>query len=324
MKNAITIILGVLLAISIVVNIMLLLDYKSSKTESNLQSHQTTSEGITPLTTRTTNSVVEKCRDSTGICIFKDYNISTHGTVVGTFAQYQLYYEYGENRSHFIYRKIDDNGWPIFEKRADFSMDVYNEFIDLICSNGNSLDIYTYAVDQNGKVVDHIVPWAIILGNGYYMDESIILQGPQNLDEILTRFEKLVVDAGWFEPVIEAESRKVTDEIGLYYPIKDLYNNMSFALRSEEGSPHWVSISEVRLYLDETHADYERFGSESALASESKILQDLFRKIFSTYRIDELNADTSKLNEVLLTALRNHYNGSEFIKDVSIVGITIK
>lgn len=78
------------------------------------------------------------------------------------------------------------------ELRCDFSIDVYDELLRMICNQ--PLEKYKSPIDENGKILYETVPHIL----GLYLDGSkgtVYFSDPSNINEIIAKFEELKVAA---------------------------------------------------------------------------------------------------------------------------------
>ena len=134
-------------------------------TENNGEEENATAEGSTSV-------LSEENRKSKSITLIKDFN-NKEETCDGGFCQLYLH----DDRCTLL-----SNGPDNIELTCDFSTDVYEEVLDMICSQ--NLEAYESITDENGKIVDETVPYVLSLNSGY-------VKAPSNIDEIVSRFESL-------------------------------------------------------------------------------------------------------------------------------------
>lgn len=93
-------------------------------------------------------------------------------------------YEITKNEDKCIISYSDENGDIT---SGTFSLEVYDELLDLIASQG--IEEYENTFDKNGKLVEDNQPYRIYLQVG--QSDSYYLKMPSNIDEIVAKFESL-------------------------------------------------------------------------------------------------------------------------------------
>lgn len=110
-------------------------------------------------------------RNTREIGIFYDFNTKDE-TNAGKYSVLRL--DEKEGVCHFTYYGESD------ALVSDYSIDVYNEILDMICSQ--NLELLQKKTDANGKIIDDVRPYVLRLDNNYFEE-------PANMNEILSKFD---------------------------------------------------------------------------------------------------------------------------------------
>ena len=121
----------------------------------------------------------EVYRKAQAIDLIYEYD-AENGSCTGDYYQLRLW---GEKSTFTYYGKDDKKN--IY---CDFSTDVYYELLDKICSQ--PLEKYRSKTDSTGKIIYETVPCILSLFLNS-SDGSVYLENPENMEEIITMFEKL-------------------------------------------------------------------------------------------------------------------------------------
>ena len=109
-----------------------------------------------------------------------------------------LWYEFdteqkGGRGDYYQLRLDDDKCTLIYHNRetfedtyTDYSVDTYNEVLNLVCSQ--PLEEYKNKADANGKIIYETIPCMLSL---YWPGESKYYETPANMDEIKAKFEAM-------------------------------------------------------------------------------------------------------------------------------------
>lgn len=133
----------------------------------------------TPTDSTDSNSDNSNYRKAKGINLLYEYDMLSK-TWTGSYYQLRLW----DDKCTLTYFN-KDNSKTLY---CDFSLDVYNEVIELICSH--SLEKYEYPTDSNGKIIYETIPYILELFFGGY-ERPVLLKDPANMNEIIAKFESL-------------------------------------------------------------------------------------------------------------------------------------
>lgn len=97
---------------------------------------------------------------------------------------YGPYYQVDKQSDNCIFTY--DGGADDFASTA-FSLEVFDELVELICANG--VEEYENQYDANGKIIYEDLPYVIYLGVG--RSDFYYLKTPSNMNEIVEKFESL-------------------------------------------------------------------------------------------------------------------------------------
>lgn len=99
------------------------------------------------------------------------------------------YYELKNRGDHcqFIYHNHNHNTFEGIY--CDFSIDIYNEIVDLVLSN--TIEEYTLTADEHGKIIYDTVPYIMKLYWSGSDGRQILCKDPKNVTEIISKFEEL-------------------------------------------------------------------------------------------------------------------------------------
>ncbi|MBQ6076133.1 MAG: hypothetical protein IJK86_08315 [Lachnospiraceae bacterium] len=121
-----------------------------------------------------------KYKNARGINLLYEYDMQSK-TWTGSYYQLKL----SDDKCTLIYHEKNSLATDLY---CDFSIDVFNEVLSLICSQNP--EEYEYQTDSNGKIIYETIPCIIeLFFSGY--EKNVFLKDPINFDEIIAKFESL-------------------------------------------------------------------------------------------------------------------------------------
>lgn len=99
--------------------------------------------------------------------------------------------------------------------------------------------------------------------------------------------------------------------------IYDLSEELRAGLKNDAaGKPHYMMFK-VTISMNSKHEDYSTYGTAEAMLEREGLIRSRIFRIVSDYTIEEAQGNIAALEEATLASLKQLYNGSDFIIDVS-------
>ncbi len=83
-----------------------------------------------------------------------------------------------------------------------------------------------------------------------------------------------------------------------------------------DGKPHYMLFN-VTISMNSKHEDYDTYGKEEAMLEKEGLIRSRIYKIVAEYTLEEAQNNVSTLENEVLTSIKQLYNNSNFIVDVS-------
>lgn len=83
-----------------------------------------------------------------------------------------------------------------------------------------------------------------------------------------------------------------------------------------DGKPHYMIFS-VTISMNSKHEDYSTYGTAEAMLEREGLIRSRIYKVVAEYTLEEAQADVESIEKKVLASLKELYNNSNFIIDVS-------
>lgn len=198
-KN-IGIVIIILLCISLLLNVIVL-----SKVNSMIGKKQDANSSLFDPDTTTAESTDDTTVDPTLVTdIYLGYEFSPK---TGGWEGKVYHLQKADDKCVFIYTNPKLKTSEEQVQQCDYSQDVYNDFLDLICNQ--KLEKYQYETDSDGKIVYDNEPYNLAL---FYKGQLLFYKNPSNMDNIVSKFEKLFKTSDFEETIVTPTPKPIHAE----------------------------------------------------------------------------------------------------------------
>lgn len=186
-----------------------------------------------------------------------------------------------DNKCVFIYTNPKLKSSEEQVQQCDYSLDVYNDFLDLICDQ--KLEKYQYETDSDGKIVYDNEPYNLGL---FYMGQLFFYKNPSNMNDIVSQFEKLFKTSDFKETIVTPTPKPIHAE-------NEIFPN-SDSVRLNNADIDGMDMAQLKQALNEIYArhGYNENESNSADKSYDKILNRIEK-----YNVELLKNAIKEINE---------------------------
>lgn len=103
------------------------------------------------------------------------------------------------------------------------------------------------------------------------------------------------------------------ENLSVYNVSEEIRGNLKNGI---DGKPHYM-IFKVTISMNNKHEDYATYGTAEAMLEKEGLIRSRIYKIVADYTLEEAQANVEEMEKKVLTSVKELYNNSNFIIDVS-------